>query len=220
MRNLVLKAFPVENYQVVWPKWMESQNAFYDISATMREGTTPQQLQLMLQSLLANRFKLSFHRETRDVKDYELEVSSHGLKIQPSKNPPDSPGPYTMQRDRNGLRLMQPAKEIVEQVGLDPAKSGYTIRRLINAFSARLDRPMIDMTGLEGDYDIELFVPFDLDAPSELSSTGRGSRMPGAWSNALFFEALEKQLGLTVKPRTGPVEMLVIDHLERIPTEN
>ena len=89
IRELVLKAWPLADYAVAWPPWMCGKNPLFDVSATMPVDTTPEQLRLMLQGLLADRFKLTAHRETRDVPVYALEISSRGLKIRKAANPPD-----------------------------------------------------------------------------------------------------------------------------------
>jgi len=225
IQGLVFKAYPVEVYQVVWPTWVTSQRTFYDVSATIPAGTTPEQLQLMFQGLLADRFKLSAHWETRDTQVYVLGISSGGLKIHKSEHPPDPDAtyrsPYT---DNTGWRIIsKPSKSNAEAAGIAPDKSGYTIRQIVNFFRFNLDRPLLDMTGLEGYYDIDLFVPRDVPlddagAPSA-PAIGSGAANNG-WSNSAFFSALEKQLGLKVEKKTLPIRMLVIDHVERVPTEN
>jgi uncharacterized protein (TIGR03435 family) len=221
VQGLVLKAYPVEGYQVVWPAWVGNQPTFYDVSATMPAGTTKEQLQLMLQGLLADRFKLSSHWETRDLKVYALEVATSGLKIHKSEHPPDPDalylGPYA---DNRGWRLTsKPSQAVAEAAGIEPDKSGYTIRQLINFFRLNLDRPFVDMTGLEGYYDIDLLVERDPPPDDGGAPSAPGSGAVG-WSNSAFFSAMKKQLGLHVEKKALPTRMLVIDHLERVPTGN
>jgi uncharacterized protein (TIGR03435 family) len=88
LKTLVLRAYPVAGYQVVWPAHTAG-NPFFDVSATFPSATTKEQLRLMLQGLLADRFKFTAHWETRDTKVYALEISERGLKIHKAENPPD-----------------------------------------------------------------------------------------------------------------------------------
>ena len=221
IQELVCTAYSVEGYQVVWPAWVTNQRAFYDVSATIPAGTTKEQLPLMLQGLLADRFQLSSHWETRDTQVYVLGISSGGLKIHKSEHPPDEHAPYLGPYTNNeGWRLTSKrSKTAAEELGIEPGKSGYTIQQLSRFFRSYLDRPLLDMTGLEGYYDIDLFVPRDLptDEGGAPSAQAIGS---AGWSNSSFFSALEKQLGLKVEKKTIPVRTLVIDRLEREPTAN
>ena len=107
----------------------------------------------------------------------------------------------------------------MEAAGSAPDRSGYTIRQLINFFSSNLDRPLVDMTGLEGYYDVNLFVERDRPPDDASAPPARGTGLVG-WTNSAFFSAMESQLGLHIEKKTLPTRMLVIDHLERSPTEN
>ncbi len=96
-------------------------------------------------------------------------------------------------------RVLHPTKRL-------PDSTAFTIADLIQVFRKWLDHPMIDNTGLEGFYDLDLRVPCGPDGCTDSS-----------WNNSLFFNALETQLGLTVEQKTLPTKMLVVDHLNRIP---
>jgi len=216
MKTLVLRAWNVEDYQVVWPAWVEGRNA-YDVSATMPADTTKEQLQLMLRDLLTRRFGISVHRETRDTKVYALEVSPRGLKILPAKNPPaneESMGVYNDVSPGRSWKVSSKNSRGPEM------PSGVTIARFIRALP-KLDRVVMDRTELKGFYDVTLNIP--LDAAPEVPTTGRGGEIISVSTGptqSQLMDALEKQLGLRVEAKTLPIEMLVIDRLERIPTEN
>jgi uncharacterized protein (TIGR03435 family) len=221
IQELVCVAYSVEGYQVVWPAWVTNQRTFYDVSATMPAGTTKEQLPLMLQGLLGDRFKLSSHWETRDTQVYALGISNGGLKIHKSEHPPDEGAPYVgPYTDNEGWRLTSKlSKGTAEAAGIDPGTSGYTIRQLINFFKSNLDRPLVDMTGLEGYYDVDLFVPRDL-PPDEAGVPSARAIGSVGWSNSAFFSAMDKQLGLKTEKKTLPIRMLVIDRVEKEPTAN
>lgn len=146
---------------------------------------------LMFQSLLAERFKLKLRRETREVPIYALVVAQKDPKILHTKfalPPPPCPA------DMHCLQA-------------------YTsMPRLAEVFSERLDRPVVDQTGLNGGYHIKLQW---LQKPSVAGT----HIAPNFASTAFMFAALEQQMGLKLEPTQGPVDFLVIEHIER-PTEN
>jgi len=216
IKALVWVAFQVTLPQIVWPAWMANNNGgVYDISATFPAGTTEKQQHVMLQGLLADRFGMLTHRETRDAKVFALTVSSHGLKIRKSENPPDD---ATLSI---GIRNGADGFHLNDRLADAPASAPYgiTISKLVKYFNnGYLDRVMVDRTGLEGYYDINLFIPPEVDTSAQApDQSGKPPAMPGA---PAYFDALEKQLGLKVETQTAPVEMLVIDHLDRDPSPN
>jgi uncharacterized protein (TIGR03435 family) len=213
LKALVWVAFQGTLPQIVWPDWMANYKGdVYDISATFPTGTTQDQQHLMLQALLADRFKMVVHHETRQQKVYALVVSSRGLKIRKSDNPPDDATlTISVRTGKDGFHLN-------DRLPNAPASAPYGIKisklvkYLNNGF---LDRVMVDKTGLEGYYDINLFIPPEIDTHTEPDGTTASS--PNMQS---YFDALDAQLGLKVETQTAPVEMLVIDHLEQNPTGN
>ena len=186
----------------------------------------------MLQNLLAERFKLTLHRGTKIVPLYELSVAKNGPKLTVSKgnsppgsSPPQLPLNTKIGVDKNGFPILaegvgnasrimnghvfvtargQPLSvvtNVLEQQGLGVDAVGLPIMRVI------------DKTGLTGRYDfyfdfaqrqMEGAVP--IDSPSD-----RGPDV---------FSAVYDQLGLKLEPKKGPVEMLIIDHVDKVPTEN
>lgn len=218
INQLVRRAWPLQQNQIVWPASMASQTdrlrAIYDVSATMPEGTSKEQQRLMLRNLLADRLHLKAHMEMRDTKVYALEVSPSGLKMRKAQNPPAD-------EDRTASQ-MEVAKgrywKIYSQDRRAPDQpSGLTIFALISTIQQMFDRPLVDQTGLNGFYDLDLNVP--------LNPIPAGGAVPG--DNSSFTPslpavsgALEKQLGIRVISKTLPYETLVIDHIEPNPGEN
>jgi uncharacterized protein (TIGR03435 family) len=206
LEALVWVAFQWTLPQIVWPDWMENyKGSVYDISATFPVGTTQDQQHLMLQGLLADRFKMAVHHEIRNQKVYALVVSSNGLKIHKSGNPPDDATlTISVRTGKDGFHLNDRLPDAPAS-----APHGIKISKLVKYFNnGYLDRVMVDKTGLEGYYDISLFIPLEIDTTATT---------PGMQA---YFDALDAQLGLKVETQTAPVDMLVIDHLEQDPTEN
>lgn len=156
-------------------------------------GTCPyrHEMMLMFQSLLADRFRLKVRHEVREVPIYALVVAQNGPKFSRTTSaPPPPPCPAEM-------RCLQ---------------AYSSMDRLAEYFSESLDRPVIDQTGLKGGYYIKLEWP-------RTPSVAGTHIAPAFASTAFLFTALEQQLGLKLEPTQGPVDFLVIDHIER-PSEN
>ena len=195
LKSLIAIAYGVKPDQVSGgPGWIDSNR--YDIEAKVvaANGATPQPLtreqsNLMLRSLLADRFKLAVHNETKEAPIYELIVAKNGPKLQPAK--PDEPSKSSMSMGSS------------EQL----TATAIQISSLITQLSYQLHSPIIDKTGLTGTYDITLQWAPDQGAASPDS--------PGP----SIFTAVQEQLGLKLVPSKGPVDTLVVDHVEP-PTEN
>ena len=203
VKHLVRRAWQLPDYQIVWPAWVDDQRGRrgYDVSVTFPPDTSPKLLNLMFQDLLATRFELVTHWEIRELKAFEVRVSEQGSKLREAKSPaPPTDFPKYTTKTETGVWHFS------SQLGGAP--SGLTVAGFLEAIDAThiLDRPLVDATGIQGNYDIELSAPADVPQnrpdPSEL------------------IKALEKQLGLKVTLKTLPLRMLVIDRMERIPTGN
>ena len=185
--DVIEVAYDVRGDQIVGASgWVQSSH--WDIAAKAQaEGTiTKAQLRQMLQTLLADRFQLKIHRETKEVPVFALVVGKNGPKFQASS--PDATGGYTVRGTSTGMH-MEAKKGTMEQL----------TRQLV--FSA--GRPVLDRTGLPGYY------AFTLDWISENATPPPDSNVPA------IFTAVQEQLGLKLEPTKGPIEMLVIDHVEK-----
>ena len=141
----------------------------------------------MLQALLAERFQLKFHSEAKEVSGYALLVAKNGPKLKPS--PPDAQG---------GMRMNTPGQTVAMTV------TKWSMEQLARQFSGQTQQPVLDKTGLAGEYDFQLmFVP---DGASDTSAPE-------------LLTAIQEQLGLKLEPTKVPIEVLVIDHAEK-PSEN
>ncbi len=154
----------------------------------------------MLRSLLADRFKLTFHREAKEFSIYELQVAKSGSKLKASSSPADQPAAL--------ISTVYPQRIVL------PARNA-TIGEFTSLLQrAVLDRPVVDKTGLAGRFD------FDLEwAPDETQFGGDVPVAPSDANQPPFFRAVQEQLGLRLEATRGPVEALVVDTAER-PTAN
>ena len=185
--------------RVFGPDWIRSER--YDIVAKTPGPVTEAQLKRMVQSLLEDRFKLKVHRETRMLEAAVLVVSKNGTK-------------NLHATDRSGPASYEPADG---KFILRNSPMSRFVAFLSNRPPYGVNEQVIDQTGLSGVYDINLRVSeFDFDDPA---FRGEYEEMRSSFF-VFFSEALEKQYGLKLEHRNLPLESLVIDSGNRIPTEN
>ena len=193
---LIENAFRLRNYQVVnAPEWTRSEHWTLEIKTTT--ATTMQQKFELLGPLLADRFHLRFHHETRSMTVYSLVVAKGGPKLKaPQGDQPEG--------TRYGNMI----------VG-----TKYPITRLAADLAWNLNMPVIDKTGLSGIYDIDLNWTPNNDRP-DFGDVHNPADLPAPDPNRPeIFTAIKEQLGLELKAEKGPVDVIVIDHIER-PTPN
>ncbi len=270
IRDLIMDAYGVKRNQVFGgPNWLDSER--FDIVAKVPAGATKEQVKVMLQNLLAERFKLTLHRESKELPVYVLVVGAKGPKLKDSTvahTPPASDSqPKEGGRDQAGAQAAAPQAPLPPRPGIGGMKigrdgcpeappmaarrarnftmmtpngecmisNGQTMDGFAKELSNRFDRPVIDQTGLKGKYDLRL--RYD---PSSMPG-GRGGPMskdikddPGPGpaggdpANRIapdgdppsIFNALQEQLGLKLEGKKASVGLLVIDHVEKTPTEN
>jgi uncharacterized protein (TIGR03435 family) len=197
LRFFIQNAYDVRPFQILGaPDWINS--AGYDIEAKAEENSNPDQMRLMMQSLLEDRFKMKVHRETRDLPVYELAAAKSGLKLpEPKEDSCASPcGRAVVRIGRTG------------GVQIRGGKIGMS--ELTRILTNLLGRTVIDKTGFTGIFDVQLGFALD-DALAGLPHP------PGPaeeTSQPSVFVAVG-ELGLKLESAKGPVEMLVIDHVEK-----
>jgi uncharacterized protein (TIGR03435 family) len=214
LQMMILTAYGIQKYQLIGgPSWMESDG--YDIEAKADGNASNAQLLLMLQSLLADRFKLSVHRETKELPIYNLAGAKGAFNPPPAKE--------------DGCEPMNPGTPL--RAGVMPCgfprigMSGFvdaakiTTAQLVATLAMVVGRPVIDQTGFTGTFDLHL--KFTPDQATQGLPGGALSATPPDPdpSRPNIFEALQEQAGLKLTSSKGPVEVLVIDHVER-PTAN
>ena len=217
--SLIESAYNVEESRVLEiPGWLKSET--YDLEAKMDDSTfavldaLPQAERNaaraeMLQSLLADRLKLRIHRETRELPVYELVVAKNGPKLLPEDLSTNLGQGLGAGSDANGNSRIN-AKAV-------------TLDALARFLSGRLHRMVLNKTGLTDRYQFTLnyFVDPNLaSSPATVSEEGRETvappaSLPGATGRSLF-DAIQEQLGLKLVSAKGPVEIIVIDHIEHL----
>jgi len=182
------------------PAWIESDH--YDIVAVTPGEVRPthDEQMAMLRNLLADRFKLTFHREQKEFSIYELEVAKGGPKLKASTASADAPVAL--------ISTVYPQRMVL------PARNA-TMSDLVSLMQrAMLDRPVVDKTGISGRFD------FDLEwAPDETQFGGEVPIASADAPTAPLFTAIQQQLGLKLEATRGPVDALIVDEAER-PSEN
>ena len=211
LKGVLMEAFQVKMDQIEGPSWLETD--CYEISARMPEGAGREQLPVMLQALAAERFKLVAHKEDRARSGYALVVDKGGPKVKE-----DDPKTNFM-RSPNGRQLMA-----FGFAGHGLLKGVMTMATLASNLSRQGYGPVQDATGLSGKYDIDLtWTPDKGFEPGAVDATAAAATPAGAEiaaPEASLFSALRESLGLKLERRSVQVQFLVIDHIERIPTEN
>ena len=272
MKNLLMTAFGVKAYQISGPAWLDTER--YDIVAKIPPGATKDDVKIMLQNLLKERFQLAVHRETKEMAVFELVVAKDGPKLKesadqsdpeaaprpgtpgeggPSAEAPPPPGPpdpskIKMGKDgmpeipaalrRPGVMMMAMMSPTGARMKLDGNRA--TISQLIDTLANQSDRPILDKTGLTARYDFTLDFAPDQGAmtakmgalgpppppppgggPGPGAGLGGGDLGPHPETDALPLQAaIQKQIGLRLEAKKDSVDLLVIDHIEKTPTEN
>lgn len=191
LRNLVVLAYGVQPNQVSGPDWMDKVR--FDITAKYPPGTKQEDRWLMLRTLLEDRFKLTTHSVTKEMLGYSLQVAKTGFKLKPS-----DPGEASTSGGSQGSVWTFNARKIPLSV-------------LMYELSDSLGEVVVNQTGLNGVYDFQL-------RWSTNEATGPGVGESEAAPSV--FTALEETLGLRLQHERVPAQMIVVDQVERMPTEN
>ena len=205
---LIQYAYDVMQFQISGaPGWVQSDR--YDIAAKAEGGPQVSEIRAMLQRLLADRFQLKRHWETKDAAVYHLVVSKTG-KLRESE-PGDCPPPLSSPNSQPGG---PPTDAPCGALRNSPGNTkGYklTAGALAGSLAFFVGRPVLDYTALTGKYDIDLqWTPERVQMQSSASSDE---------SSPSIFTALQEQLGLKLESAKGPIRSLVIDRVEK-PSEN
>lgn len=206
-------AFRSFDWQLQVPDW--TRTACFDVVAKLPEGAKSADLPLRLQNLLRDRFHMKTHTETREISGYELIVANGGPKIK-AVTEPDPPPPSGPAVDADGYPNVPGGAGARQLNGRGRIQlRGHSMLVLVNYLAGPVGRPVFDATGLEGNYAVTLSFSWAAQVASDPTVD------PGSMeSGPNIFEAVERQLGLKLKPVKKRVEMTVIDHLDRAPIEN
>jgi uncharacterized protein (TIGR03435 family) len=239
LKDLVIKAYGLDYwyYQLSEPDWLEQVK--FDVVVKLDPASTPKQLEAMLQNLLAERFGMVVHHESRQLPMYELVVAKGGPKLKESAEsaapapapPPVSQGPPTpvfpvlkFNTDQDGLRQLAPGSgAALVMMSLGGAKARYSARQqpiseLVRVMQSTLRHPVVDKTGLTGKYDFNL--DFTQDGQTGATGPPPAADNPAELGPPDVFTAFQQQLGLKLEEKKGPVDVLVVDRVEKTPSEN
>ena len=194
LRKLIMDAYRMFDFQVSGgPNWLDTYRV--DIDAKGDEQSKPEQLRTMIRTLLSDRFHMVSHRETKELPVYALVVGKGGPKMKQSKEeavPPEF---------RVFMRKQITAKRA-------------PLEFLTEALAFVMGRPVLDQTGLKGGFDYALEW-----TPDQSQGKGDDEPLPPDPEHPSIFVALQEQLGLKLESRKGPVDILIIDRIEKA-TEN
>jgi uncharacterized protein (TIGR03435 family) len=218
LREIIRVAYRLQRYQVVGgPSWIDSDR--FDITAKANASSTGPEMALMLRPLLAERFKLAVHNETRQLPLFALVVAGSAGKLGPHLRPSDADCiAEVTARLRGGAIPPPPTDPPHQPCGSAGGPLGYTTARGLTmgqiafGLSRNVGRAVMDRTGLAGYFDYELTW-----TPDQIPQRPPGAPdLPPIDPNgASLFTALQEQLGLKLESTTGPVDVLVIDHVEQ-----
>lgn len=230
LSRLLMRAYNVKSYQVTGPDWINTER--FDVVAKVPPGTSEEQFRLMLQNLLTERFQLKTHKESKEAQIYALVVGKGGPrlkeaeKLDPAAESDKVPEPPKMGKDgmpqmpKGGRGMMM----TVGPKGMRMQTARSTVAQLADMLANQVGRPVVDQTGLTGEYQYALdFSPEGLAMMKGMPMMGpppAGGDGGPAESGPSLFTAVQEQLGLKLEPRKGPVDLIVVDSGSKNPTEN
>lgn len=231
IKDYLAIAYNLKDYQVIAPDWVRG--ARFEINAKIPEGVDRDKIPEMLQTLLADRFEVKFHREKRDFSVYVLTVAKSGLKLKEIPkdaeaeaearrapvNVAGSGGPQGVSINLGNGSSFSMANNKLELKKIDMNSFAETLARF-------MDRPIVDQTALKGNYDFTLeFTPEDYRAMHLRSAVAAGIVLPPEALRMLespgdsLFSSLTL-VGLKLETRKAPLDVLVVDSSRKTPTEN
>ena len=246
LMDILIEAWDVKRFQVTGPDWLGTER--FDVVAKVPAGATKEQVRVMWQNLLAERWNLSLHHGSKVFEVDELVAAKGGPKLKttdldpsaPEAQPPDGPPAGPPKLDKNGIPEMNaPGLFMMQTIGPNGPNArmigkAQTMAQLANRLGDQLNRAVVDKTGLNGKYDF--VVEFAPDPGSFPGGPGRGrgpgGPLPGAPpdgpqvpgpndpSGLTLIGALQQQLGLRLQSTKAPIDILVVDRANKVPTEN
>jgi uncharacterized protein (TIGR03435 family) len=179
------------------PRWLDTD--LYDVEAKADGPHNVDELHVMFQNLLVDRFKLQFHKETRILPAFELVVDKSGAKLTENKSP-----------EHFDIPIRGTGRGKIEAMHSSMSYFAWILSQM-------LDQPVLDQTGLRQFYDFKLeWTPEP--PPGMGAGGGAGANLPPT-NGPDIYTAIREELGLRLESHKGPVEVMIIDHIER-PSEN
>jgi uncharacterized protein (TIGR03435 family) len=222
-------AYKVKEHQITGPDWLNSER--FDIVAKLPAGANREQIPDMMLALLADRFKLTSHRESKEFPVYALTVAKGGLKMKESPLDPDTDDSVAKNNvdvnvtggDRGAVVSLGKGASVSFEAQQLVAKK-VTMAYLADSLARFMDRPVVDMTNLTGTYDCTIAYNLDDLRALILSSAPAGTPLPPKQAevgeNGVSLEGSLLGLGLKMEPRKAPLDVIVVDHMEKTATAN
>jgi uncharacterized protein (TIGR03435 family) len=220
-------AYSVEPYQISGPDWLAT--ARFDIVAKLPAGATKGQIPEMFQALLEDRFKLSVHHAAVEQKVYALIPGKNGPKLKDAAadnhlDPEFLNGRGVVQRDGteegDGYWTTSVAKAEPGGTRVFDAPR-ITMPEFARTLMRYLDQPVVDMTGVTGYWHVTLDVPRPARQPAVQIQARAEAGLPAPDPTGdVSLPASVQKLGLVLEKRTAPIDHLIVDHVEKTPTEN
>jgi len=206
------------------PKWLTVD--LFDIEAKSPPDQvpgSPTESLVMLQTLLAERFKLVVHRQLKELSIYEIVMARRDRKLGPQLRPTPKDCSSWIAGGRQGAPPptsgeLPCGRQLLNAFAI--RSTAMPMSQLANLLSARLDRPVQDQTGLTGTFALDL--QWRPDQPATTGAASDISANPNSAADHLptsIFTAMQEQLGLRLRPAKGSIEMIIVDHAEQ-PTTN
>jgi uncharacterized protein (TIGR03435 family) len=199
LRDLVKFSFDLQDYQLTGgARWMETDR--YEVVATYPGETTGAERRRMMQAMLADRFSLAIHRESKETPGFALIVGRNGAKLKAAG--PGDPGMMLGRDPKTGQRTL--------------TATGAKMAGFAAMLATILSRPVEDKTGLDGVFDFTIEWTPD-DTQSAIGGPGKGGQEEPAGdpAGASLSSAIGETLGLALKTQKAPIEVVVIDHAEK-----
>ena len=229
LKDYIRMAYKVKDYQISGPEWMGSER--YDINAKVPEGTDRDQVAEMVKALLVDRFQMKTHNEKKEFPVYALTVAKGGVKMKEVALDPEQAGkpPVDVKINAGAAGTTVNLGRGASFTFANNKIEGYrlTMVQAADLLARFVDRPVVDMTENKGTYDFVLeFTPEDFRAMMIRSAIAAGVALPAearaymeAQSGDSLFTALQA-IGLKLERQKAPLDVLVIDHVLKTPSEN
>jgi len=228
MRDLLGTAYKTKVYLINGPEWIATER--YDINAKLPAGVSPEKLPEMLEALLRERFGLRVHKEKKETPVYALLLGKPPLKLKESPDDPKAEPPKAVQvtgtGGPQGLSVNMGNGQTYSLAGGKFAATKIDAPMAAAILERFTDRPVVDLTELKGKYDFEFPVaPEDMQMMMIRAAVAAGVQLPPQALRLLDsggnpLEALVEQVGLKLESRRMPIEYIVIDTVQKTPTEN
>ena len=211
LRDAIRGAYMVRDFQIVGPDWMSTVR--FQVDAKLPEGAASDQVPLMFQSLLEERFGLTWRREPKEMQVYSLQVGKDGPKLKPAQKPNFGDQTLAMGTDGKPRQMVGFGGNASSVTITAPSASLLTLVGVTSRFTGK---PLVDDTGIQGEYNFTLTF-----APEVTAGVGIAPDNPGAPGDPAptLTEAL-KQYGLRMETKKASIDMFVVTHAEKTAADN